>query len=120
MMIEMKYPWLEATKQTWKYHQIPKYVGIYGFFSFIVAVGFGISAFFIPKLGIVSIVVLAVWLMGGALEMYFIYYTIKCPNCGYNPTRNKNGKWSGEKNLEGKIKKMTECPECKYKGNEPN
>jgi endogenous inhibitor of DNA gyrase (YacG/DUF329 family) len=112
------YPWLSATGQRWKYC-FDLFIGVYGFFATLLAVGFGFAALMWPKMGYVSLALIAIYLLGGLIEMYLMYWTIKCPKCGHNPTRRKDGKWASPRYLEGKFRKLTECPKC-GKGTVPN
>jgi hypothetical protein len=46
----------------------------------------------------------------------FCYYRfIRCPQCGHNPTRTKEGK--RKKNFRAsdtQLSKLTHCPKCEY------
>ena len=114
-----RYPWLASTRQSWKYN-VDLVVGIYGFFAVMVALAFGLAAFIWPRFGYVSLVLVGLYLVGGCVEMFVMYYLIKCPRCGHNPTRTKEGKWASPRYLEGKFKKMGECPRCGLGALPPN
>ncbi len=67
-----------------------------------------------PILLIISAIPFLLYVSGLCASYFLFYHTIKCPECGHNPTRRKDGKVASPRYLEGKFKKMTECPECAY------
>ena len=110
-MSERRYPWIETTNQKWKYW-FEAYLGMFGFFAFAFALVFAIAGLVWKYLLFVSGGLILLYILGGLVEMYIFYYTIKCPRCGHNPTRRKDGGWASPRYLEGKFRKMTNCPQC--------
>lgn len=58
-------------------------------------------------------------LVGGVLfwvaHRFCYYHCIKCPRCGYNPTRTKEGRIKKNwKATDTQVSKLTNCPKCGY------
>jgi len=81
-----------------------------------------VAAFVVP--GIIYLLGFRGWLwivgvslvaLSFVLEMshYFaLYYIVRCPRCGHNPTRCKNGKHVGTNTVWKRLRTMAACPQC--------
>ncbi|CAN5457722.1 hypothetical protein BH09VER1_BH09VER1_55470 [soil metagenome] len=105
------YPWLEKTGQIWKY-ELEGYLGILGAVSLAVLIVSLLASLVVRWAWIVGASLMALYFLLGLASILVFYYTIRCPACGYNPTRKKDGKWASTRYLEGVFKKMELCPAC--------
>ena len=56
-----------------------------------------------------------------AMIQHFLFYRlIRCPTCGHNPTRYKNGKNIPTATAWKHLRDMQSCPLCHGNANEPN
>jgi hypothetical protein len=74
-----------------------------------------------PVLSFLDVEHLVGWTFGGlllasflaALTQHFLFYrAIRCPICGFNPTRHKNGKNLPRKTAWKRLASMDNCPSC--------
>ena len=56
-----------------------------------------------------------IWFFLGISSDIMIYYLVKCPKCGHNPTRKRDGGKMNSRMMWGRLKKMESCPSCNYK-----
>src|SRR5262245_52353834 len=109
--------WISNSGQRWKVG-FEVYVGLFGFIGAAIGLVSLIASFFVgPK---------ALWLFGGVwavygalrLAQYFIvYHFIRCPRCGFNPTRRQpDGKAMNAAVLWGRLGGLESCPNCGDRG----
>ena len=75
-----------------------------------------IGSLFLKRAWIFGAALLGLYFLADLLYWWLVFYRIRCPQCGHNPTKRKDGKSASRRYLEGKFRKMTECPECKFQG----
>lgn len=105
------YPWLEKTGQIWKY-DLEGYIGIFGAIALGLLILSLVASVFISRVWIIGVSLMLLYLIFGFCSVFVFYYLIRCPVCGHNPTRTANGKWASSIYLEGKFRKMENCPVC--------
>jgi len=75
-----------------------------------------------PTLALFDAEHLVGWTFGGLLvasflaaviQHFFFYRAIRCPKCGYNPTRHKDGTNLPRKTALKRLAEMDSCPSCK-------
>jgi hypothetical protein len=89
--------------------------------SILSLVGVIISAYFVKPpvlLVFVSIVAAwALWLAVKVLQGLLLFNLVRCPKCGFNPTRRKSdGRWMSPRTLHPRLQQLEECPECGFAG----
>jgi|GEM_PF-5971874 hypothetical protein len=64
-----------------------------------------------------GLAILGVGIAAFFIYTFFFFHSIRCPKCGYNPTRKKDG--SRRKNFratETSVSKLVACPKCHEEG----
>ncbi|MBB6096437.1 hypothetical protein HNQ60_005359 [Povalibacter uvarum] len=105
------HPWLQRTGQMWKF-DLEGYLGLLGFFSFGILLLSLVASIFISRAWLLGVALMSIYLLLGFVSAYVFYYRIRCPKCGHNPTRRKDGKWASSRHVETKLQKMELCPVC--------
>src|ERR1043166_2876958 len=113
---EQNYLWLRHTGQLWKvgFRLVPS---LLGFFGLIASIPLAFVSLWVVWLRWALLCFWIGYLLLYGLQEFLEFYCIKCPRCGYNPTRRKSDK--KELPLSLATKRLCEwrgCPECGYEG----
>jgi hypothetical protein len=60
----------------------------------------------------VFVVLISTSFIATAIQYHLFYHFIRCPRCGYNPTRYKNGKNIPTKTVYKRLQDLEYCPAC--------
>lgn len=110
------YRWVKATGQLWKMRVclFPAFWSILAVPATVVCLGMAIWHGWL------------IWLVGGVwlvavlahLVTLWFEYDIKCPQCGFNPTkRKKDGRSVAPRLLNSRLCGLESCPKCGFSGN---
>ena len=105
--------WIEQTNQMWKV-EFEIWVGLFGFLSIAVTfVGVFVRMFVSFPLWWIVGGMWSTYVVGNLFARFLMYHRIKCPSCGYNPTRRKkDGKPISSKMFNSKVGALRFCPRC--------
>jgi hypothetical protein len=109
----MSYEWLENTGQGWKV-TFEVWVGLFGFASVLLGLASLLfSAFAGPKVLWPAGVLWGIYGLLRATQYVIVYHCIRCPRCGFNPTRRAaDGRVMHEKTMYARLAKLQSCPQC--------
>src|SRR5947199_10641167 len=113
------FSWLRRTGQLWKL-RAEVWVGVLGAAGvFLGALALFVAYFAGPR---------ALWVAGACWAAYGLlrfgtlflkYRGIRCPQCGFNPTRQPgSGRWLPEDEVHERLAALEVCPGCGYRGRE--
>jgi hypothetical protein len=122
---EPLYVWLRRIRKLWLV-DLELYNGIFGGIWLMVTlatfVGIVIAAacqFEVP-IGMIGKTIGGGWglfLTINFIHVVLLYTRIRCPHCGFNPTRTKKeGKWMSPRILTRRLMTLTACPSCGDQG----
>lgn len=118
---EPTWVWINKSRNGWKY-SFAIDVEVFQLFGTILAVALLIASAFVDRLWIGSLVILGLgYIVGPVVGYFLLYYRIKCPSCGHNPTRRKaDHKPMSPRILYPRLEKFTACPHCGDSGEGTN
>jgi hypothetical protein len=108
-----RFLWLRRTGQSWKLVS-EIWIAFFGMASLWLSMILLIVSFFVGTKPL--IVASGLWLIYGALKfgkIFVKYYSLKCPWCGFNPTREEGtGRWLPEDVVHNRLADLDACPGC--------
>jgi hypothetical protein len=114
------YVWLRRTRQRWKL-VLQVWLGIYGFLVVLASLVFLVVAMFAGARALwIPGILWAGYGLGRAIDYWVVYHSIRCPQCGVNPTRRKkDGMRMSERSLYSHLARLEGCPACGFRGDCP-
>jgi hypothetical protein len=111
------FPWLARTGQLWKL-QAEVWAGLLGFAGALLAVLFLSAAFVLgPAILWAAGVIWALYGFAHFGTAWLKYHRIRCPRCGYNPTRETDGGGRLPNDVvHERLATLEVCPVCGYVG----
>ena len=126
MKTPTNYIWVRRIHRNWIF-QLEAIGSFYGFslipLSILAVVGLVVSAYFVkPPVLVVFVFIGTAWALYFAVDTLvgiFTYNLIRCPKCGFNPTRRKaDGRSVNPDIMCRRLEKLEECPACGFAGDQ--